>query len=219
MSFFKKIFSKKQKNTSPNTLQTEIEAEKAEFETLKLIETIQEKLKVLELKVEKKQDEVKKMESRIRKLIKLDQKPKAKTVLRKVKAKREQIIRLHKHINILNKQLINLESSKEDKELLEMMKLSNQVLEKQQQNAAGLEDELIIAKELEDQRKENDAFLDELFEDDEDELEDMMKEYEKEEKEEEFAEVTYPSFEVGKPLEQEKKKENIDDLLDALLNE
>jgi len=61
----------------------------------------------------------------------------ARAFLKKVKAKKDMVKKMGLQQNLLQKQLINIEMSETDREMLDMLKNTNKI---QQQNAAVQED-------------------------------------------------------------------------------
>ena len=109
-------------------------------------------------------------------------KEKAKNLLKKVKTRRDNVVKLNKQVNLLYKQIANLESLEQDEELFDVIRDANKVQEMNQQNIEKYTAELEKARELDQQRQMNDEVIDDMLNDDEDEdeLDDMLKQYENE---------------------------------------
>jgi ABC-type nitrate/sulfonate/bicarbonate transport system substrate-binding protein len=153
-------------------------------------------------------------------------------VLKQLKTKKDQVIRFQNQGNLLFKQVAQLEESEEDRDLVEALKEANKYQEKNREKHEALADELMKAKELEDEHKQRRAEIDDLLAPDEEENEDldaMMKEYEDEVKDEialGFKDADKniitpnktPVAQTNTAKPQQKKDENFDSLMADLMN-
>lgn len=181
MSFIKNMFGggPKKPVVDPNQ-QKKIQVEKDNLEKERAKETLEVAVKKTEDKVEKVNSEISVLEAEVKSLIQQKRKDKATVVLKKLKGKKEILIKLQKQGNFLYKQMGMLEDTESDMDLMETMKQVNTVNAKNRDKQEELTDELMKAKEMQQEAEQRRSELNDLMEDDDDEddLDDMMKEYE-----------------------------------------
>lgn len=181
MSFLGKIFGGGPKKPAVDpTQQAKIQQEKAAFQTEKAKETIEEQIKKMEEKVDKANQEIAALETQVKQHLMEKKKEKATVVLKKLKAKKENAAKLTKMSMALQQQLINLESTTDDSEFIEAIKAGNKIQELNRDKFEQQAEEIQKMKELQEEHKMRQQEMDDILnmDDDQDELDDMMKEYE-----------------------------------------
>ena len=161
---------------------------KIEQELVKSSKQVAEDVKVKingwENKIDIKYKEIKQLERKVKDLLLTNQKNKktlAMTILKNIKRKRQAIVKLNKQLNLLIKKEAVLSSQEEDEELYRAMKGANKTLEKTLQTKQDQIEVLEQTRELETRYKELEELHRDLMEDsDDDEIDDMLKEYEAE---------------------------------------
>lgn len=229
MSFIKNMFGGGKKQ--PDPAQTaKIQAEKDNLEKERAKEKLEDGIKKTDEKIEKVNQEIAVLEAEVKSLITQKRKDKATVVLKKLKAKKEVAIKLSKQANFLTKQLATLEDTEQDMDLLDTLKQTNKINAKNREKQEELTDELMKAKELQDEATQRRNELNDLMDDDEDEddLNDMMAEYEAQANEELALNFnaadkhlisdkgqTAPAQKSAQPA---KKEDNFDSLMAELMN-
>ena len=179
MSFIKNMLNGGPKKPDP-VQQVRIQVAKDNLEKEKAKEGQEGQLKKTDEKMDKVNHEINQLETEVKALIQQKRKDKATIVLKKLKGKKEVLIRLQKQSNFLNKQAGLLEDTEQDMEMLNAMRDANKVNSKNRDKQEELTDELMKAKEmhqLADQRRNEICCMCDC-DDDEDDLDDMMKDYE-----------------------------------------
>lgn len=230
MSFIKNMFGGGAAPKKPDPVQQKkIESERSNLDKEKAKEKLEDAAKKTDLKIDKINEEIGALESEVKQLIVQKRKDKATVVLKKLKQKKEMVVRLQKQANMLNKQMGLMEDTEQDMDLFEVMKDANKVNQKNRDQQDQLTDELMKAKELEQEAGQRRQELNDLMDDDEDQddLDDMMKEYEKEANEEiklgfDKADKKILSGDKTKaqtqPVQQKKQQDNFDSMLADLMN-
>lgn len=179
MSFIKNMFGGGAKKPDP-VVQAKIQAEKDNLDKERAKEKLEDGLKKTDDKIDKVNQEIGALETEVKSLIQQKRKDKATVVLKKLKGKKEVLIRLQKQSNFLTKQMGLLEDTEQDMDLLNTMKDVNKINAKNRDKQEELTDELMKAKELQQEADQRRNELNDLMDDDEDEddLNDMMAEYE-----------------------------------------
>ena len=181
MSFLGKIFGGGPKKPAVDPVQQQkIQQEKAQFQTDKAKETIEEQMKKMEEKVEKANQEIAVLETQVKQHLMEKKKDKAAVVLKKLKAKKENAAKLTKMSMALQQQLINLESTTDDSDFIEAIKAGNKVQEANRDKYEQQAEEIQKMKELQEEHKMRQGEIDDILnmDDDQDDLDEMMKEYE-----------------------------------------
>lgn len=230
MSFIKNMFGggPKKPVVDPNQ-QKKIQVEKDNLEKERAKETLEVAVKKTEDKVEKVNSEISVLEAEVKSLIQQKRKDKATVVLKKLKGKKEILIKLQKQGNFLYKQMGMLEDTESDMDLMETMKQVNTVNAKNRDKQEELTDELMKAKEMQQEAEQRRSELNDLMEDDDDEddLDDMMKEYEQQANDEiamnfDKADKNIISeSKIGAQTQKAqtgKKEDNFDSLMSELMN-
>ena len=225
---FKKLFGANNPAVLDPAQQKNIESERATLDKERAKEKLDGTLKKTEDKMEILNEEIAILENEVRAHIISKRKDKAAVVLKKLKGKKEAALRLQKQFNLLAKQSNNLEDTEADLELYNAVKLANKVNLDNRNLKEKLQEELIAAKEFDQETKMRRDELIDLMDDDEDqdELDDMMKEYEDQANEElkmrfdkADKNIIMPNKQTNQlPAQQKKKADNFDKLIADLLN-
>lgn len=233
MSFITNLFGGGSKKPQIDPAQQKkIQVEKDNLEKERAKEKLEDAVKKTDEKVEKINNEIAQLENEVKSLIQAKRKDKAAVVLKKLKSKKEMLIKLQKQSNFLAKQAGLLEDTEQDMDLMETMKQVNKVTEAQRNKQEELTDELMKAKELQQEAEQRRAELNDLMDDDEDEdeLNDMMAEYEAQANEDEKlrmaqnfdkAQKGIITEQPGKTAQTQapaKKQDNFDSLMAELMN-
>lgn len=229
MSFIKNMFGggAKKPQVDP-TQQKKIQDERDNLEKERAKEKLEDAVKKTEDKVEKVNNEIAQLETEVKTLIQQKRKDKATVVLKKLKGKKEILIKLQKQGNFLYKQMGMLENTESDMDLMETMKQVNAVNSKNRDKQEELTDELMKAKEMQQEADQRRSELNDLMEDDEDEdeLDDMMKEYEQQANDEiamnfnKADKDIISESKIGQTQKPQaaKKEDNFDSLMAELMN-
>lgn len=229
MSFIKNMFGGGKKQPDP-AQQAKIQVEKDNLEKERAKEKLEEGIKKTDDKIEKTNQEIAQLENEVKLLIQQKRKDKATVVLKKLKGKKEVLIKLQKQSNFLTKQMGLMEDTEQDMDLLDTMKAANKVNEKNRNKAEELNDELMKAKELQDEANQRRNELNDLMDDDEDEddLADMMAEYEQQANDElklgfnnadkNIISDKGQAIPAQKNTQASKKEDNFDSLMAELMN-
>ena len=182
MAFLGKMFGGSQQSAIDPAQQAKIQHEKNAFEMEKAKEIIGEKMKKMEEKVDKENEDITALEGKVRQLLLEKKKDKAMMVLKKIKAKKENAAKLTKMSMALQQQLINLESTTDDSEFIEAIKAGNNIQELNRNKFEDQAEEIQKMKELQDEHKMRQQQIDDILnmDDDQDELDEMMEKIEEE---------------------------------------
>lgn len=224
------MFGGSNKSAKPDpSQQKKIEEERANLDKERAKEKLDDNLKKTEEKLDKLNGEITLLENEVKAHIMNKRKDKAAVVLKKLKGKKEVALKMQKHSALLAKQSGLLEDTEADLELFETMKEVNKINQKNRDQQDLLRDVLATAKELDQEAKMRRDELNDLMEDDDeqDDLDDMMKEYEDRANDElkmGFANADKNIITPGKQATQlpgqqnAKKADNFDNLMAELMN-
>lgn len=229
MSFIKNMFGGGKKQPDPTQV-AKIQAEKDNLDKERAKEKLEDGVKKTEDKIDKVNQEITVLENEVKSLIQQKRKDKATVVLKKLKGKKDVMLKLQKQSTFLHKQMALLEDTEQDMDLLDTMKSVNKINAKNRDKQEELTDELMKAKELQDEANQRRNELNDLMDDDEDEddLNDMMAEYEQQANDElamgfKNAEKNIISdkgqaIPAQKNAQGAKKEDNFDSLMAELMN-
>ena len=160
--------------------QKKITEAKSELEKEQAKEKLEKFLKTTDDKMDKTNKEIEQLEREVKQHIMDKRKDKATIVLKKIKQKKEVLLKCQKQSTMMHKQMALMEDTEQDMGLFDAIKSANAVNQKNRDQQEQLQDELMKAKELDQESKMRRDELNELMDDDEDqdEIDDMLKEYE-----------------------------------------
>ena len=183
-----------------------------------------------ESKIEAKEKESELIKRKVVDLLKVGQKQNAKKLLIRKKKNEELVVQLQKRAAMMEKKIITMEEMQTNAEFVNTIKESNQIINKRKMDAQEAMDTLEQARDLKQQSEMYHQELDDLLhdqEDDDDDIADLMKEYEdqvNEDLKKDFQAADKHILDkkpVLKPAQQQaapKKKDDFNDLLNGLLN-
>lgn len=180
MSFFMNLFGGGSPSKPDPTEQKKSQSEEQKLDVKAKLDSGIEKS---EKQIQTLEKDIKDLETELKSLLIQKRKDKATVILKKVKAKKQILIRVMNQVAFCERQKNLMEVTQGDMDLLDTIKAANLANQKNRDKHDMLAEELLRAKEIETEYKQRRDEIDDLMKDDDEDkdvLEEMMANYEQE---------------------------------------